>query len=87
MDLPRVRGRLLDVAGRAILAATCPLCGAEHRWDKGPAREPAAQEVRAQGFSDEWLPCRADLPGNFCRVLVGRAGRRGARRTPTRAPR
>ena len=75
MDLPRVRGRLLDVAGRAILVLACPLCRAEHRWDKGPARGPEAAEVRARGYSDEWLPCQADLPGNFRRVLVG--GERG----------
>ena len=79
MDLPRAKGRLVAIGGRTVLVAACPLCGGEHRWDKGPARGPGAEEVRARGYSDEWLPCRADLPGNFCRVLVGGGTRRPAR--------
>ena len=87
MDLPKVRGRLLRVAGRAVLGIGCPMCGEEHRYDKGPAGGPEAEELLARGYSDEWLPCRVDLPGNFCRVLVNRSDRRRTGRARPRADR
>ena len=58
------------VKGRSVLAAHCPLCGKEHRYDKGVPGGPESTEIVALGFSDEWLPCQYDLPGNFWRVLL-----------------
>lgn len=75
------RGRLIDIKGRAVLTARCPLCNREHRYDKGPSGGPEAIEVAERGFSDEWLPCQLDLPGNFWRVIVA-GGRRKRPRTP-----
>jgi hypothetical protein len=34
------------------------------------------EEIRRQGFTDEWLPCQWDLPGNFWRVVLSNHGRR-----------
>jgi len=86
VDLPRAKGRLLNVRGRAVLAAHCPLCGAEHRYDKGPVGGEEAEEVLARGFSDEWRPCQFDLPGNFWRIIVGRQPRRRPRRGAGQRP-
>ena len=82
--LPIVRGRLWVRDGHAWIAARCPLCGREHRYDKGAAGGEEAAELQAAGFSDEWLPCQYDLPGNFWRVTFGRAPqrRRGGQRGP-----
>ena len=77
MDLPRVRGRLLGGRhGRCLIVVACPFCGAEHRYDKGPRRDPAVRTLLERGFTDEWAPCQRDLPGNFYRVLLPRGGRR-----------
>ena len=70
MDLPRGLGRLINTGGTEFLAARCPLCRQEHRYDKGP---PEGEEIGAllrQGYSDEWLPCQGDLPGNFWRIAI-----------------
>lgn len=83
-QLPNARGRLIASRGRAVLAAHCPLCGREHRYDKGPIDDPAVAELQDQGFSEEWLPCQLDLPGNFWRITFGRERRR--RPAPRREP-
>ena len=70
MDLPRGRGRPITIGGTVFLVARCPLCRHEHRYDKGP---PGGEEIAAllrQGYSDEWLPCQGDLPGNFWRIVL-----------------
>ena len=70
MDLPRGRGRQIITGGTVFLVARCPLCRQEHRYDKGP---PEGEEITAllrQGYSDEWLPCQGDLPGNFWRIVL-----------------
>jgi hypothetical protein len=89
MTLARGRGRISIEAGHAYVSARCPLCGKEHRYDKGDADGPEIVEIRKRGSTDEWLPCQGDLPGNFWRIVVagrpdgGRAGsqrrRRGAK--------
>ena len=76
MDLPKVRGRFLTGPEGVILVARCPLCGGEHRYKKPSAGEESVDEIVARGFSDEWLPCQYDLPGNFWRIFVGRSRRR-----------
>ncbi len=73
----RASGRIVRVAGRAMVSARCPLCGREHRYDKGPAGGEAAAAVEAQGYSEEWLPCQYDLPGNFWRIELRGNGRGG----------
>ena len=73
---PRGRGRILQVRGHAIIAAQCPLCSMEHRYDKGLADGREIELIRKQGFTDEWLPCQWDLPGNFWRVVLGHHCRR-----------
>ena len=91
MDLPRVRGRLLGSRhGRCLIAVTCPFCGLEHRYGKGVLSDPEVQALIEQGFTDEWIPCQLDLPGNFYRVLLPRRGGRSSgdgrrRRIPDRA--
>lgn len=75
-NLPVVRGRLSNAGGRAILAARCPLCGHEHRYDKGSPNDPDVAELHALGFSEEWLPCQWDLPGNYWRITFGNVRRR-----------
>ena len=80
MDLLRVRGRLLPTRNRrCLVAVTCLYCGAEHRYDKGPLRDPEVQALLQRGFTDEWVPCRLDLPGNWYRVLLPRRGRQSSR--------
>src|SRR5918997_2390931 len=76
MDLPKVRGRLLTGPDGVILVARCPLCGSEHRYNKSSGGEESLDEITARGFSDEWMPCQYDLPGNFWRIFVGRSRRR-----------
>ena len=75
-NLPVVRGRLSTSGGRAVLAARCPLCDREHRYDKGAPADPEVAELHVQGFSEEWLPCQYDLPGNFWRITFGNVRRR-----------
>ncbi len=86
MNVPRGRGRILNIDGRAVVVARCPLCHAEHRYAKGEASGEEIDQIRVQGFTDEWMPCQMDLPGNFWRVVIstgGRGGRTGGR--PARA--
>ncbi len=78
MTLSRGRGRITISAGHAFVSARCSLCGNEHRYDKGDASGEAIEEIRKCGFTDEWLPCQADLPGNFGRVFITN-GRPGAK--------
>jgi hypothetical protein len=86
MSLPRGRGRIIDEAGQASVVARCPLCGEEHRYGKGAAGGEEIAEIRSRGYTDEWLPCQHDLPGNFWRVVItsgkpgGRANARRSRR-------
>lgn len=84
MDLPKVRGRLLTMPEGTVLVARCPFCGNEHRYNKSLNPEEALEEILARGFTDEWLPCQYDLPGNFWRIFVGRSRRR--RKAPNGAP-
>ena len=76
MDLPKVRGRVLAMAEGAILVARCPFCGAEHRYRKSDESEIPLEEILNRGYTDEWLPCQYDLPGNYWRIFVGRSRRR-----------
>ena len=84
MSFPRGRGRIVDEAGQTTIVARCPLCGEEHRYNKGAAGGEVITEIRKLGYSDEWLPCQHDLPGNFWRVVVtgGRQGGRSSSRRP-----
>jgi hypothetical protein len=84
MNMPRGKGRVVTVRGVASVIARCPLCGEEHRYAKGDPEGEDVAEMRQRGFTDEWLPCQKDLPGNFWRIVIGRgrgdgrsAGRRG----------
>ena len=79
MSLSRGRGRISIEAGRAYVSARCPLCGKEHRYDKGEAGGPEIEEIRKRGSTDEWMPCQGDLPGNFWRIVV--TGKKDAART------
>lgn len=83
MDLPKVRGRLLTMPDGVVLVARCPFCGHEHRYNKSADSEEPLDDIVARGFTDEWLPCQHDLPGNFWRIFVGRSRRR---RKPVSAP-
>jgi hypothetical protein len=78
MSLSRGRGHIRTESGRAILVARCPLCGEEHRYDKGAAGGEEIESLRKVGYSDEWLPCQMDLPGNFWRIVIT-GSRQGAR--------
>ena len=75
-QLPNARGRLFASGGHAVLAARCPLCGREHRYDKGLIDTPEVNDLQERGFSEEWMPCQLDLPGNFWRISFGRGDRR-----------
>jgi hypothetical protein len=46
------------------------LCGEEHRYDKGVAGGEEIESLRKLGYTDEWLPCQMDLPGNFWRIVI-----------------
>lgn len=78
MSLSRARGHIRTESGRAILVARCPLCGEEHRYDKGAAGGEEIESLRKVGYTDEWLPCQMDLPGNFWRIVIT-GSRQGAR--------
>ncbi len=84
MDLPKVRGRLLTMPDGVVLVARCPFCGCEHRYNKSSEGDEVLDEIVARGFTDEWLPCQYDLPGNFWRIFIGRSRRR--RRPVAAAP-
>ena len=71
MSLPKGKGRILVVKGEAVVAARCPMCGNEHRYAKGAVNGEDIVAIRRCGFTDEWLPCQADLPGNFWRIVIG----------------
>jgi RNase P subunit RPR2 len=89
MTLQRGRGRITTRDGQAFVVARCPLCGQEHRYNKGDSQGEEIQEIRKLGFTEEWMPCQHDLPGNFWRIAIveGTSGdrtrksrrRRGAR--------
>lgn len=83
MDLPKVRGRLLTMPTAVFLVARCPFCGSEHRYDKTTNCEEPLDDIVARGFTDEWLPCQYDLPGNYWRIFVGRSRRRRKPAGPT----
>jgi hypothetical protein len=70
MNLPHGRGRIVTASGMASIVARCPLCGGEHHYGKGEASGVEIAEIRSRGFSDEWLPCQHDLPGNFWRIAI-----------------
>ena len=78
MTLSRGRGRIVIAGGRAAVVARCPLCGSEHRYEKGEASGEEIAEIRKSGFTDEWLPCQVDLPGNFWRIAIS-SGRQGTK--------
>ena len=77
MSLSRGRGHIRTERGRALVVARCPLCGEEHRYDKGAAGGEEIESLRRVGYTDEWLPCQMDLPGNFWRIVIT-GGRQGA---------
>lgn len=84
LSFPRGRGRILTIEGEAVIAANCPLCGDEHRYAKGAIGGPEIEEIRRRGFTDEWLPCQRDLPGNYWRVTISsgeKSSRPGGRRS------
>lgn len=84
-NFPRGHGQILQIRGRAVIAAKCPLCALEHRYDKGATDGGEIAEIRHQGYTDEWLPCQWDLPGNFWRVMLSGHGRRSSMRHGERA--
>src|SRR5215213_10206295 len=87
MSLSRGRGQIRTDRGRAVVVARCPLCGEEHRYDKGVAGGEEIESLRKLGYTDEWLPCQLDLPGNFWRIVII-GGRQGASQySPRRARR
>jgi hypothetical protein len=71
--------------GRAIIVARCPLCGEEHRYDKGEAGGEEVELIRRRGYTEEWLPCQKDLPGNFWRVLISSTRQSGGTDSARRA--
>jgi len=88
MSFPRGRGRIFTERGHAIIVARCPLCSREHRYDKGVSGGEEIEEIRRLGFTDEWLPCQMDLPGNYWRVVItgsNKGGRPGGRRSRSAA--
>jgi hypothetical protein len=58
------------------------MCSAEHRYVKGATGGEEIEEIQQRGFTDEWMPCQADLPGNFWRVVIagGKTGKGSGRR-------
>jgi hypothetical protein len=87
MSLSRGRGHIRTDRGRALVVARCPLCGEEHRYDKGAAGGEEIESLRNVGYTDEWLPCQMDLPGNFWRIVIV-GGRQGPKlEAPRRARR
>ena len=78
MSLSRGRGQIRTERGRVLVVARCPLCGEEHRYDKGEAGGEEIETLRKVGYTDEWLPCQMDLPGNFWRIVIT-GSRQGAK--------
>ena len=76
MSLSRGRGHIRTESGRAIVVARCPLCSDDHRYDKGITGGEEIESLRKIGYTDEWLPCQMDLPGNFWRIVIT-GGRQG----------
>ena len=70
MSLPRGRGRIVVSEGRARVVARCPFCDCEHRYDKGEPGGEEIESVRRRGYTEEWLPCQHDLPGNYWRIAI-----------------
>lgn len=89
MSFPRGRGKISTAGGKAVIVAWCPFCGMEHRYEKGAADGEEIEAIRKRGYTDEWLPCQADLPGNFWRVVVsggkGSKPSKGSRGGPRRS--
>jgi hypothetical protein len=70
MVLPRVTGILHTASGaRAVVTVRCPECGKIHRHDLGQLDDPEVLEMLQRRWVDQWMACRADLPGNFYRIL------------------
>lgn len=86
VSLSRGRGRITIDGGRATIVARCPLCNAEHRYDKGEANGEEIAAIRKLGYTEEWLPCQNDLPGNFWRIIIAN-GRQGGRSDQPRGAR
>jgi hypothetical protein len=88
MSLPRGRGRIIVVDGHANVVARCPLCGGEHRYNKGDPQGEEIDGIRRRGYTEEWLPCQRDLPGNFWRIAIvaGRSGDKAPWRRRGRGP-
>jgi hypothetical protein len=76
MSLPRGRGRIIFSEGHAHVVAQCPFCSGEHRYDKGAPGGEEIEGIRRRGYTEEWLPCQHDLPGNYWRIAIagGRPG-------------
>lgn len=85
MTLSRGRGRIVTEKGIAYVVARCPLCHQEHRYGKGPPEGEEIAELRRQGYTEEWLPCQLDLPGNFWRVTIAPPRSRGKGPSPRAA--
>jgi hypothetical protein len=85
MNIPHGRGRIVTASGMASIVARCPLCGSEHHYRKGEASGGEIAEIRRRGFSDEWLPCQHDLPGNFWRIAIP-GGQHGTKASGSRRP-
>ena len=79
VSFPRGRGRISTHGGRAFIVARCPLCDEEHRYDKGEASGEEVESIRRRGYTEEWLPCQKDLPGNFWRVAIISTRQQGSR--------
>jgi hypothetical protein len=71
MILPRVTGTLHKTrAGHAVVTVRCPECGGTHRHDLGLFDDPEVSATLAHRSVDAWMACRADLPGNFYRIVL-----------------
>lgn len=86
MSLSRGRGRIVTEKGTAYVVARCPLCHQEHRYGKGSPEGEEIAAIRRQGYTDEWMPCQHDLPGNFWRVTIANPRPKGRAPQP-RSPR
>ncbi|HET8522850.1 MAG TPA: hypothetical protein VFL82_06430 [Thermomicrobiales bacterium] len=71
MILPRVTGTLHKARnGHAVVTVRCPECGGTHRHDLGMFDDPDVSATLARRSVDAWMACRADLPGNFYRIVL-----------------
>src|SRR5215212_4342942 len=87
MSLSRGRGHIRTDRGRAFVVARCPLCGEEHRYDKGAPGGEEIESLRRAGYTDEWLPCQMDLPGNYWRIVITGGRQGGNPESPRRGKR